>query len=129
MQRATDAFASLASDAFGSLRRSNRTSARPMCPYMAGGAGSSSASAADLPPGHPPLPGMMMADTDVVMADAPSAEPPVPTLPPALAETVKTMAERGGQTAEAIAQMLNLDLAAVKATLEPPESGALPPIF
>ena len=45
-----------------------------------------------------------------------------PALAPALAETVKTMSERAGQSAEAIAELLKLDLEAVKATLNPPEA-------
>jgi len=47
------------------------------------------------------------------------------TLPDNLAETVRTMAERGGLSAETIASMLKLDIDAVSATLQPQEP--LPP--
>ena len=76
-----------------------------------------------LPPGHPPVPGMAAA------AAAAPAQPAQPALPPALAETVCTMAERGGLGASQIAQILNLDEAAVEATIHPPapaEGGVAP---
>ena len=49
-----------------------------------------------------------------VTTDAP------PPLDPAMVTTVKMMAERSGASAEAIAAMLSLDVAAVHATLTPP---------
>lgn len=126
VQQATDAFASLASSAFATASSNNNNSKRAkttngaaVCPFMAGGA--SAASAAALPPGHPPVPGHMMPSA-AAAAPAPAAEPA--SLPPNLAETVRTMAQLGGQSAEQIATMLNLDLDAVRATLEPPRSSA-----
>ena len=84
------------------------TAAAPRCPFGFGGGAP--------PAGHPPVGGA---------GGARSA-----ALPPGLAATVRTMAERGGQTADTIAAMLQLDAAAVRATLEPPAdagSDALPP--
>ena len=54
------------------------------------------------------------------VAAAAAAAPPPSTLPAHLVETVRTMAERGGMGAEAIAGMLKLDLEQVKAALPPP---------
>lgn len=77
--------------------------APPKCPFSGGGA-------TELPPGHPPVP-------------TPAA------LPPPLAEAVRTMAERGGQSAEQIAAMMSLDLGAVQATLAPaPAAGGVAPL-
>lgn len=49
-------------------------------------------------------------------------------LPHALAETVRTMAERGGLNAAQIAAMLSLDVTAVEATLAPPTAGGSAPL-
>ena len=59
-----------------------------------------------------------------VAAAATAASPPPSTLPSQLVETVRTIAERGGIGAEAIAEMLHLDLEQVKAVL--PHDGANP---
>ena len=71
----------------------------PKCPFGYGGG--------TVPAGHPPVAG----------------QPAAPALPPALIDTVKMMAEAGGQTPEAIAEMMKLDLAAVKLALAPPDLG------
>ena len=68
--------------------------------------------ASALPPGHPSIPGLGA----VAMAPPPATAPP-PALPHALAETARTMAERGGLDAAAIAGMLSLDVQAVRAAL------------
>jgi len=115
-----DGFASMAKEAF----RSFFSAAPPRkakakaggCPFANGAAMSS----ASLPPGHPPVPSM-----------APDAAAPAlvaAALPRALADTVRTMAERGGQTAAQIAQMLSLDLQQVEATLHPTEGGMVAPL-
>merc|ERR1719506_2729450 len=76
----------------------------PRCPFAGKGT--------ELPPGHPPVPGMA--------APTPA---PAPALPPALADTVRTMAERGID-ADQIAAMLKVDAAAVRATIDAASASA-----
>ena len=80
--------------------------------------------------------GMSAADRAAAYARAPPKPAAKPALSAELQVTVKTMAERGGQTAEAIATMLGLELKAVQDTLNPPavdisEGGVapLPPVL
>jgi len=89
---------------FGFGAAAGASAVGPRCPFAGRGGA--------LPPDHPPVPGM---PTPAVQKSA---------LPAALAETVRTMAERGGLSADRIAELLTLDVAAVKATLAPPEPSA-----
>ena len=82
--------------------------AKPCCPFLSG----EDTASASLPPDHPRIPATGAGASSSFEGKLP------PALPPALAETVRTLADRGGQGATAIAAMLKLDVAAVDAVLE-----------
>lgn len=97
-------------------------SAAPKCPFLAGRG--AMAAGTPMPAGHPAVAKDDDDEWRVVNPEAmpaPAAAPAKPALPAALTETVRTMAERASLGAAEIAAMLKLDVAAVEATLKPPE--------
>ena len=79
--------------------------------------------------GQPPMPPMppMPAPPPVVERPGTSSAHAA-ALPLQLVETVRTVAERSGMGAEAIAAMLSLDLKAVQDTLNPPTADGIVPL-
>ena len=111
------------------LRAMDTEPEAPRCPFGFGGGAHTAAEAAAPTAEAPRCPfGFDGRDPPAAGRAAKSAKVATPSLPEPLAETVRTMAARAGMGAEQIAQTLNLDVAAVVATLSPAsdDGGAAP---